>query len=122
MKQASILALLLALSGRAHAQVTVVGNGVEERAAQRGESYSGALRLRNQGRETAEVRLYLTDYSFQAGGSTRFDAPGSLPRSNAAWIAFAPAPTIFPPASSSLMAGWSLSRCSRSCGSVVGFL
>jgi hypothetical protein len=97
MKRAFALSLALsALALPAPAQVTVVGNGVEEHAARPGESYSGTLRLRNAGRQDEEAKLYLTDYTFAADGSTRYAAAGSLPRSSARWIVFSPAQVRIP--------------------------
>ncbi|HET7228507.1 MAG TPA: hypothetical protein VFJ16_00760 [Longimicrobium sp.] len=81
---------LAALAAPAAAQITVLGNGVEERAVQPGETYSGTIRLRNEGRQAEEARVYLSDYSFAADGRTQYAAPGSLPRSSARWIAFTP--------------------------------
>jgi hypothetical protein len=87
---AGSLFLVALLSRPAHAQIDVVGGGVEEHAAHAGESYAGTLRLRNRGAEPAEARIYLTDYAFAADGSSSYAAPGTLPRSSARWIAFTP--------------------------------
>lgn len=81
---------LAAAATQAHAQITVLGNGVEEHAAQPGETYSGTLRLRNEGRQAEEARVYLSDYSFAADGRTVYAPAGSLPRSSARWIAVSP--------------------------------
>ncbi|HET7463950.1 MAG TPA: hypothetical protein VFJ82_22025 [Longimicrobium sp.] len=86
----SIALPLAAVAAPAAAQITVLGSGVEERAAQPGETYSGTLRLRNEGRQAEEARVYLADYSFAADGRTVYAAAGSLPRSSARWIAFSP--------------------------------
>jgi hypothetical protein len=86
----SIALPLAALAAPATAQIAVLGNGIEERAAQPGETYSGTIRLRNEGRQTEEARVYLADYSFAADGRTVYAAAGSLPRSSARWIAFTP--------------------------------
>ncbi|HEX8246002.1 MAG TPA: hypothetical protein VF541_20980, partial [Longimicrobium sp.] len=91
----SISLLLLATAARA--QVVVVGGGLEERAVRAGETYSGTLLLRNQGSQAEEAKLYLTDYSFAADGTTRYDAPGSQPRSSARWVAFSPSQVRIPP-------------------------
>jgi hypothetical protein len=97
MKRALALSLFLAsLATAARAQITVVGGGVEEHAAHPGETYSGTLRLRNDGRETEEAKLYLTDYTFSADGTTRYAAAGSLPRSSARWVTFSPAQVRIP--------------------------
>lgn len=87
----SIAIALLAFAPTARAQVVVVGNTVQEHAAHAGETYTGTLRLRNQGAQPGEARLYLRDYTFAAGGVTRYAAPGTLPRSSARWITFTPA-------------------------------
>ncbi len=90
-----ILAIALSLAAfatvPARAQITVAGTAVEERAARPGESYSGTLTLRNEGSETEEARMYLTDYTFSADGRSAYGTPGSLPRSSARWIVFSPA-------------------------------
>lgn len=92
MKKALILALALAaVPSISRAQITVLGGGVEEHAAAPGETYSGTLRLRNDGRETAEAKLYLTDYAFAADGTTRYAPAGSSARSSGRWIVFSPA-------------------------------
>jgi hypothetical protein len=91
MKRALTISLSLALlATAARAQVIVVGSGIEEHAARAGETYSGTLRLRNTGAEAQEAKVYLTDYAFAADGTTRYAAPGSLPRSSARWITFSP--------------------------------
>jgi len=81
---------LTAAATTARAQITVLGSGVEEHAARPGETYSGTLRLRNEGRQPEEARVYLSDYSFGADGRTVYAPAGSLPRSSARWIAFSP--------------------------------
>ncbi|HSU15180.1 hypothetical protein [Longimicrobium sp.] len=97
MKRALILSLALsAFSITARAQVSVIGSGVEEHAARPGETYSGTLRLRNDGRQAEEAKVYLTDYTFAADGTTRYAAAGSLPRSSARWIAFTPSQVRIP--------------------------
>jgi hypothetical protein len=92
MKRAATIAFLFLAAAAlpARAQISVVGAGVEERQARAGESYSGTVRLRNDGAEAAEARLYLTDYAFAADGSTRYGPAGSSPRSNAGWVTFTP--------------------------------
>jgi hypothetical protein len=97
MKRALIFSLSLAVPHAARAQLTVLGSGVEERAARPGETYSGSLRVRNDGARSAEARVYQTDYTFTADGTTRYGAPGSLPRSNARWIIFSPSQVRIPP-------------------------
>jgi hypothetical protein len=80
---------LAALAGApaAGAQLSVVGQTVQERAAAPGRSYTGTVLVSNASREPQTARLYLTDYWFDAAGETRYDAPGTLARSSAAWVA-----------------------------------
>lgn len=92
MKRALLAPLLLAAAAAPlRAQIAVVANTVDEHAAAPGEAYSGTLRLRNPDREPREARLYLADYTFSADGRSTFAAAGTLPRSSARWVSFAPA-------------------------------
>jgi hypothetical protein len=68
------------------AQIAVVGSTVEERVAARGDSYSGAIIVRNLTPQNQPVRIYQTDYLFFADGTSHYDSAGSTPRSNAKWI------------------------------------
>lgn len=70
----------------AEAQVAVIGNTTEEFVAQPGEMISHTIVIANNTSEPQTVRLYQTDYAFSADGTSRFDDPGTMPRSNAAWI------------------------------------
>lgn len=96
---AGALALALVLGSRdaAAAQVMLASPGVEQRSAQPGEAYGGAVRVRNAGNEPQSATLYLTDYEVQPGGSTRFPEPGSTARSNARWIRVSPSQVTIPP-------------------------
>ena len=80
--------VLLALGGAtgASAQISVVGNTVEERSAAPGESYVGTIVVRNLTQEDQPVRIYQTDYLFFADGTSHFNDPGTTPRSNARWV------------------------------------
>ncbi len=82
------LSACLVILGRsaAGAQVTLLSNSLDEHVARSGEQYDGTLVVRNDSPLAQAVRVYLTDYHFSAAGATRFDAPGSTPRSNAGWI------------------------------------
>jgi len=93
-------AALVALSffgSAAMAQIAVLGNTVEERAATPGETYAGAIVVKNLTTTPQPVRIYQTDYSFFSDGTSHFDAPGSLKRSNAAWITPATSSALIPP-------------------------
>jgi hypothetical protein len=80
----------------ARAQVVVVSNSVQEREAQPGERYSGEIRVRNQSGEARAVRVYQTDYLFQADGSNAYPAPGSHVRSNGSWTTVSPTDLVVP--------------------------
>lgn len=99
-RAAALLATLLVCIAPAPArgQVAVVGNTVDEHVAAPGETYTGSILLRNMTREAQSVRLYQTDYTFFADGTSHFDAPGSTPRSNAKWIVLSTSQVVVPPA------------------------
>ncbi|MEX2178912.1 MAG: hypothetical protein WD801_09395 [Gemmatimonadaceae bacterium] len=80
------LAALLFAADLAQAQISVVGNTVEERVASPGETYVGTIVVRNLTQEDQPVRIYQTDYLFFADGTSHFNDPGTSPRSNARWI------------------------------------
>ena|SRR5688572_13949889 len=81
----------------ARAQISVVGNSVEERTAASGETYVGTIVVRNLTAESQPVRIYQSDYSFFADGTSHFDPPGSLGRSNAGWTTPSTGSIIVPP-------------------------
>lgn len=90
------LATLLVLATSAwqapvSAQVAVSGDLVREHAASPGRRYSGSIRVRNASSSPQDVEVSTADYHFDADGSSRFEKPGSLPRSLASWITYAPA-------------------------------
>lgn len=86
----ALAALAAAAPGAARAQIAIVSATVQEAEAAAGESYTGTIRLRNGTAEPQELKLYQTDYAFQADGRTVYGEPGSTPRSNAAWITLSP--------------------------------
>lgn len=79
------------------AQISVLGNTVEEKVAVPGETYIGTLVIRNLTKTTQPARVYQTDYVFTADGTSRFDAPGSVKRSNARWITPSTTTVMLPP-------------------------
>jgi hypothetical protein len=79
-------ALCVAGSAPAAAQVAILTDGVQERAARSGESYEGSIRLQNTTAQAMEVSIYLTDYQFNSAGQSFFGTAGELPRSNARWV------------------------------------
>jgi len=90
------LLLLGSLSPTA-AQVTVMGQLSYDRQAVPGETYEGSIRIRNDGKEPTEVKVYQTDYLFLCDRTTRYDQPGTSPRSNAAWISLRPERLVVSP-------------------------
>jgi hypothetical protein len=82
----ALSALLLACAAPASAQIAVMGNTLQERSVSPGESYTGTILVMNPTREVQTAKLYQTDYSYSADGTSRFDAPGTLARSNASWV------------------------------------
>jgi hypothetical protein len=80
------LAAIAAAGPKAKAQVSVLSSTVEEHIGTPGETYTARIEIANSSRTAQVVRLYQTDYTFAADGTSNFDQPGSLARSNAAWI------------------------------------
>jgi len=73
------------------AQVSVIGELSQDKDARPGDIYTGSVTIRNDTKETQEAKVYQTDYSFQSDGTNNYADPGTLPHSNAKWIAFSPA-------------------------------
>lgn len=76
--------------------ISVRSNSVQEHRVLPGGLHEGVIEVSNPGTTPQSVRLYLTDFLISADGSFRTDAPGTLPRSNAAWIEL-PAHTVLVP-------------------------
>lgn len=86
-----------ALHGPVAAQVAVSGDLVREHVAVPGRRYTGSVRVRNPSQQPQDVVVSLADYHFDADGSNRFERPGSMPRSLAPWVTFAPARVTLAP-------------------------
>ncbi len=82
-----------------HAQISVIGELSQDKDARPGEAYSGSIVVRNETNEPQEAKVYQTDYTFQFDGTNNYGDPGSVPRSNAKWIAFSPSFLTLPPQS-----------------------
>ncbi len=94
----SLASACVALSaGSAAAQIVVRSATIQEREVTRGQSYTGTVAIENGTDAPARVRLYLTDYTFTADSGSRFTRPGSLPRSNAHWVALGASEIVIPP-------------------------
>lgn len=97
MKSISILFAALLVTSPLAAQISVVSSTLEERAAAPGEQYTGTIRVRNAGAEPRQARVSAADYRFHADGRTFFEQPGTVARSNAAWVRFTPAQLTLAP-------------------------
>lgn len=74
------------LPGGLQAGVIVESELTDARTLRPGETYTGTISLRNTGDTPGEVKLYQTDYDFDAEGNNDYGPPGRSPRSNAGWI------------------------------------
>lgn len=81
------------------AQIAVLGSTVEETVASPGEKYSGTIVVKNLTSTAQPVRIYQSDYTFFADGTSHFDSAGSVRRSNASWVRPAVSSMIIPAAS-----------------------
>jgi hypothetical protein len=93
------LALSAFVAAPARAQIAVLGNTVEERVLAPGEAYVGTIVIRNVTQVPQPVRVYQTDYTFQADGTSHFDEPGTSKRSNAKWITTSSTSLVLAPSS-----------------------
>jgi hypothetical protein len=90
--------VLCALPGAAlPGDIYVVGSLTRDVTLQPGGKAEGRIILKNTGNEPREVRIYQTDYMCHAGGDSEYGEPGSVARSNASWITFAPRQLVIAP-------------------------
>lgn len=82
--------LLCLLSSFISANIVVINGLTHENTALPGEKYRNSIQIQNAGDERKSVRIYPRDYWFSHLGESKHDLPGSLPRSNAAWITYTP--------------------------------
>lgn len=92
-------ALMLCLVGVpvCHAQIAVRSSLVDDHDAAPGATYEGTITIENLTDQPQQARVSLRDYHFDHTGSNAFDEPGTLARSNAAWIQFQPSVVTIPP-------------------------
>lgn len=83
---AVLVVAALGLPPALSAQVALYGGTVKEHTVRPGGTEEGSIRLTNKGEEPRRVRLYQTDYRFNAAGESEYPDPGSLNRTNAGWI------------------------------------
>ncbi len=79
------------------AQVSVIGELSQDKDVKPGDTYSGSILVRNDTNEPQQAKIYQTDYTFQCDGTNSYGEAGTLPRSNARWIAFSPSFLTLPP-------------------------
>jgi hypothetical protein len=80
-----------------HAQISITSELSQDKEVRPGEVYTGTIVIHNDTKEPQEAKIYQTDYTFQFNGTNNYSEPGTLPRSNAKWIAFSPSFIIVPP-------------------------
>ncbi|MGI6540756.1 MAG: hypothetical protein ACOX38_08260 [Bacillota bacterium] len=81
----------------AHASVNVLSGLTQMHEVALGGEYSGVIVLENLGDVVERVELYQTDYRFTAEGYTYYEEPGTVRRSNAAWIRLGQSVVEIPP-------------------------
>ncbi len=92
-----ILSLQIVVVSVSLGQISIVGDLSQDRDASPGEKYEGSILLRNESNEPQEAKIYQTDYLFKYDGTNNYAEPGTVPRSNAKWIAFSPSYATVPP-------------------------
>lgn len=90
MRRTALLLFLSFVAGSATAQVVVRSPLSDDRTVQPGGSYEGTIVVANNTDKVQQAKAYQTDYHFHADGSNSYEAPGSIPRSNAGWVEFTP--------------------------------
>ena len=78
-------AMLLGAPALAEAQIAVLGSTLDEHVAAPGQRHTGTIIVRNLTSRPQPARIYQTDYTFSADGSSHFDSAGTVARSNARW-------------------------------------
>jgi len=72
------------------ANILVLNGLTHELEAESGGHYKDRIEIQNNGTEEKSVKVYLRDYWYSYSGESRHDDPGTLERSNAAWISYSP--------------------------------
>lgn len=85
---------------QAQAQISVRSALSDDREVAPGATYEGTIVVENETAEPQQAKIYQTDYLFHHNGTNEYAAPGSMPRSNAAWVQFSPAVLTLPPGES----------------------
>lgn len=95
----ALAAITIAIPSAGRAQISVLTSTVEEKEAAKGEIYTGRIVISNPTTSPQAVRIFKTDYSFKADGTTSYGDAGSLARSNATWVAPQTERVVVPPRS-----------------------
>ena len=85
-----LCALVAFIAPSLHAGVVVVGNLARTTNVNPGDTFDGVVFLKNTGADSADVRLFQTDYTSKSDGTNEYGLPGRSPRSNAEWITVSP--------------------------------
>jgi len=72
------------------AGIQVMGELTREMTLQPGDRIQGKILVQNRSEYTQQVSVFQTDYQFFANGVNDYGKPGTMARSNASWITFAP--------------------------------
>ena len=94
-----VILFMVFCSAAAVSQVSVIGELSQDKEAHPGEKYEGVITVKNDSNEPQEVKAYQTDYMFFRDGTNTYPEPGTVPRSNAKWVAFSPTFATIPPQS-----------------------
>ncbi|MFC1568757.1 hypothetical protein ACFL4L_00855 [bacterium] len=97
LKNIWILNIILGVLSVSMAEVTVLGDLIHKNTVMIGDSLRGTISLLNDGDESKQVRVSHLDYHYDSSGSSLYPEPGTLPRSNASWLAFSPRQLTVPP-------------------------
>lgn len=87
-----IVPALIILMGslQLNANILVLNGLTHEQTSQPGETYRDKIEIQNNGTEAQSVKVYARDYWFSYTGESRHDMPGTMERSNAAWVNYSP--------------------------------
>jgi hypothetical protein len=93
----AVLFCLPGLSSVAEAGIVVTGDLTHEYQLKPGQTHEASIELENRDATPKTVRIYQTDYRYQANGQSFFPSPGTTERSNAGWLTFSPKVMTVPP-------------------------
>ncbi len=91
-----VVVMCVLLSLCCQAQIAMQGKLTHEFVVEPGQSYAGEIVISSTTDSRTGVEITQSDYLFFADGSNVYGEPGSVPRSNVAWISFYASPIIEP--------------------------